>query len=142
MKDRFNVIIDTNVIVSSLLTQNPNSATAMTLDLFYNDLITLYYSNEIYAEYNDVLHRDKFHFDKELISILLAFIKQNGILVNPPSIDKTLPDIKDKPFYEIVMDDSIRNSKLITGNLKHYPISPNIMSPADFIKLYTSKIEV
>lgn len=139
MANNINVIIDTNVIVSSLITQNADAATAMVLNLFYNSKITLFYSNKIFEEYVDVLNREKFHFDKTLISLILEFIKQNGILFNPKSINTKLPDIKDKPFYEIVMDDRIKNSKLITGNLKHYPINSKIVTPSEFIKIYKTQ---
>lgn len=136
MANKFNVIIDTNVIVSSLITPNSDAATAQVLNLFYNDNVTLYYSNEIFKEYIDVLNRDKFCFDKDLIKTILDFIKQNGVLVNPKKLDTILIDIKDKPFYEIVMDNNVEDSKLITGNLKHYPINPKIMTPNDFLKIY------
>ena len=47
-------------------------------------------------------------------------------------------DVKDKPFYEIVMDEQIDAAKLITGNIKHFPIQTNIMTPAQFMEIYTS----
>lgn len=139
MANSINVIIDTNVIVSSLLSQNEDSATVKVLNLFYNNKITLYYSNAILKEYTDVLNRRKFNFDKNLISIIIKYIKQNAILIKPKAQNISLLDIKDKPFYEIVMDDTIKNSKLITGNLKHFPINPKIMTPNEFLKFYSKQ---
>ena len=42
----------------------------------------------------------------------------------------------DLPFYEIVMDKSIKESKLITGNIKHFPVKPFIMTPTEYIKTF------
>ena len=58
------VVIDTNVIVSSLITQNPLSPTTKILDLVFDGLIIPLYHEEILSEYSEVLLREKFHLDK------------------------------------------------------------------------------
>lgn len=132
----FNVVIDTNVIIASLLTSKLDSATVRVMDLFYNNKINLFYSDEILAEYIEVINRTKFSFDKALIDIVIRYIVENGINISPKNCDKILIDVKDKPFYELVMDEHIDNAKLITGNIKHFPIQTNIITPKDFIEMY------
>ena len=51
------VIIDTNVFVSAFITNDASSPTIKILDLFYDDKINLYYSDDIISEYKNVLSR-------------------------------------------------------------------------------------
>jgi predicted nucleic acid-binding protein len=80
MEDKkLNIIYDTNVIVSSLLSTHRDSATVKALDYFYDKKVNLIYSDEIMTEYLDVLNRDKFGFDKNKIKELISIIKKKGI---------------------------------------------------------------
>lgn len=58
--DKLNIIYDTNVIISSLLSGNEDSATVKALDYFYDNKVNLVYSSEIMDEYIDVLNRETF----------------------------------------------------------------------------------
>lgn len=135
---KYNVIIDTNVIVSALLTKNTDSATFKVMKLFFDNEIVLYYSKQIMNEYLEVLSREKFKFNSDLIESIKAAIEKFGIEITPKNRDTLMIDVKDKPFYEIVMDEQIDAAKLITGNIKHFPIQTNIMTPAQFMEIYTS----
>ena len=137
----YNVIIDTNVIVSAIISKNDDSPTVKILDLLFNDKINVYFSDEIINEYIDVLNREKFKFDNNLVKTIIDTIISNGKNISPKSIDVILKDMKDKPFYELVMDETINDSKLITGNIKHFPIQTNIMTPREFIDMYEGKIK-
>ena len=132
----FNVIIDTNVIVSAILSKEKESATVQILELLFDNKINIFYSKEVLDEYIDVLNREKFHFDKELINSILNAIVDNGNNIDPKKIEMDLIDNKDKPFYELVMDEQIDSGKLITGNIKHFPIKTNIITPRQFIEMY------
>lgn len=44
-----------------------------------------------------------------------------------------MPDESDRVFYEVSL--SKEDSFLVTGNLKHYPIAPRIVSPSEFIRI-------
>ena len=48
--DKLKVIFDTNVIVSSLITTNELSPVSKVMELFYDDKINVYYSDEIMSE--------------------------------------------------------------------------------------------
>ena len=60
-------VLDTNVIVSALLSKNEDAATVKILDATMDGRITPLYHEDILAEYDEVLHRGKFHFRKETI---------------------------------------------------------------------------
>ena len=61
-------VIDTNVIVSALLTRNPEAATVKILEALFQSRITPLLNDEIINEYTDVLHRPKFRFPEEPVS--------------------------------------------------------------------------
>jgi hypothetical protein len=44
-----------------------------------------------------------------------------------------MPDEKDRPFYEVSL--SKEGSFLVTGNLKHFPTTPQVVSPAELISM-------
>lgn len=133
MVNKLNVIIDTNVFISAFITSDISSPTVKILDLFYDDKISLYYSDDIISEYKNVLNRKDFKLNKKLIGTFINDIKKLGIKINPKSLDEMTIDINDQPFYELVMSKNVNDSKLITGNIKHFPIKPFIMTPKEFI---------
>jgi putative PIN family toxin of toxin-antitoxin system len=137
---KYNVIIDTNVIVSALLTNNTDSSTFKVLKLFFDNEIVLYYSAQIMNEYFEVLSRKKFNFDENLIESIREAIEKFGIEITPENKDILMIDIKDKPFYELVMDEQIDDAKLVTGNIKHFPIQTNIMTPSQFMEMYNKNM--
>lgn len=131
-----NVVIDTNVIVSAFLSSHEDVATVLVLNKLYKNEIVLYYSKEVLLEYKDVLNREKFGFEKKEINKFINYVLEKGKEIEPAKINEELIDKKDLPFYEIVMDKSINESKLITGNIKHFPIKPFIMTPTEFIETF------
>ena len=133
--DKLNIIYDTNVIVSSLLSGNEDSATVKVLDYFYESKVNLIYSNEIMEEYVDVLNREKFNFNKNKIKELLGIIKDKGINISPEKIEEYPLDIKDKPFYELAIDKKMNNKKLVTGNVKHFLRIEEIITPNELVAL-------
>ena len=131
-----NIVIDTNVIVSAFLSSHEDVATVLVLGKLYNDEVTLYYSKEILMEYKDVLNRKKFAFEKKEINKFINYVLKKGKEIEPTKINEKLIDKKDLPFYELIMDDKIDNAQLITGNIKHFPIHTNIITPSQFMKMY------
>ena len=87
-------------------------------------------------EYCDVLNRKKFSFDKNIVSYVLSAIISFGLLIEPSPTGEILSDMKDLPFYEVVIEK--RNSDdtyLVTGNLKHFPIKPFIVTPKEMLDI-------
>ena len=114
-------VIDTNVLVSALLAKKSDSATVQVIERMIKGEIIPVYSNEIMNEYHEVLSRKKFKFSPELVTFFLSAIEKFGILAEPSETGITLPDMKDLPFYEVVMEKRDDNAYLVTGNLKHFP---------------------
>lgn len=129
------VVVDTNVLVSALLSKNEDAATVLVLNRLFEEDIGLLYSNVIENEYREVLCRSKFGFSKETINILLSAIKQYGILINPKSTGAVLPDMNDLPFYELVLEKRDDNAYLVTGNIKHFPKVPFIVTPRELLDI-------
>jgi putative PIN family toxin of toxin-antitoxin system len=121
-------VIDTNVIVSAMLSSRDDAATVRVAEkLFTGEIIPLY-SADIMDEYYNVLHRDKFPFSKDDISGMLAAIEKYGICVDAVSSGEILLDMKDLPFYDVVLEKRDNDAYLITGNIKHFPKKPFIVT--------------
>lgn len=133
------VIIDTNVLVSALLTKKADAATVQIVEKIFDGIIVPLYSLDIMKEYQEVLHRQKFHFSEKYITGLLNSIEQYGIMVNPTSTDEILPDEKDIIFYEVVMEKREDNAYLVTGNIKHFPQREYIVTPAEMLRIIDEK---
>lgn len=124
-------VLDTNVLVSALITHNPEAATAKVVRrLLELDFIPIY-DEDIVAEYEEVLHRAKFPILSEVADALIAHIIENGIEASRVEYAEDMPDEDDRVFYEVSLGHE--GSFLVTGNLKHYPVSPCVITPADFI---------
>ena len=126
-------VIDTNVLVSARITKNPSSATVKVLNNMFNGTIKPIFNDEIIAEYTDVLHRPKFRMRDEDINLIINYIKKYGINSDRVPFDGTMPDEKDRPFYEVSL--SVEDSFLVTGNLKHFPVTPKVVTPSQFIAI-------
>lgn len=127
-------VIDTNVLVSALITKNPEAATAKVVGLLLEQEFVPLYDADIIAEYEDVLHRSKFPILKETAEALISFIIENGIESSRVNFAESMPDEDDRVFYEVSL--SQEDSFLVTGNLKHYPSSPRVITPAQFLEVF------
>jgi len=125
------VVIDTNVLVSSLWSKEGNPAQIMALVL--NGEINVCYDARILAEYHEVLRRPVFRFERSEIDSLLTIIEKYGFSVVPMPLGISLPDETDKMFLETA--DAV-SGILITGNAKHFPQRENIVSPTEFLERY------
>lgn len=126
-------VYDTNILVSALLSKRSDSAVVLTLEAFLRKEVTPLYNQEIMEEYRDVLSREKFHFPKDLTDKLIKQIQIDGIAADPVSSNEVFPDLDDAKFYEVAL--SKEGSFLVTGNAKHFPPSPLVVSPAEFLKI-------
>ena len=125
-----NLVLDTNVLVSSLLANGPP---AVIIDLVAEAKLTPFYNDLIISEYWSVLKRSKFGFHPMQVSRLIDDIVRAGIaveVITPSAI--RMPDESDRIFYDIARESG---SILITGNLKHFPRESFILAPVDFLKL-------
>ena len=126
-------VIDTNVIISALLSRHQDSATVKVLDHLYNRTIIPIYNDEILDEYATVLRRTKFNFPESTICATLEAIKAGGVKSDRISCEEQLPDPKDIVFYEVAL--SVEDSYLVTGNTKHFAKKPFVVTPAEMLQI-------
>jgi putative PIN family toxin of toxin-antitoxin system len=126
-------VIDTNVLVSALLSRFKNTSTVQLLQLLILGDITPMYNDEILNEYHNVLTRPKFGFPETIIDETLEVIKRYGINSSRKESDEELPDPKDIVFYEVTL--SKEDSYLVTGNTKHFPKKPFVVTPAEMLQI-------
>ena len=124
------IVMDTNVLVSALL--SPNGNPAKILSLVVNEQVILCYDSRIILEYESVLLREKFPFKAQDVWGLLNATRRIGMITLPKPSSKIFDDEGDKKFYEVAKD---AGAYLITGNMKHFPQESWILLPTTFINL-------
>lgn len=132
-------VIDTNVLVSALLSSHTDAATVQIIGRLIGGEIIPVYSSKIMQEYHEVLSRKKFKFEPRMINYILSAIEKYGVLVNPLATGVILPDMKDLPFYEVVMEKREDDAYLVTGNLKHFPTEPFIVTARQMLDILDGK---
>ena len=132
---KYLVVIDTNVLVSALLSKHENASTVQVLNAVFDGTIIPVFNDEILTEYDNVLHRPKFKFPDIIIQLLLNVIKSHGIFSKQITTNIILPDPKDLVFYEVVMSKRESNAYLVTGNGKHFPKEPFIVTPNELLNI-------
>ena len=125
-------VIDTNVIISALLSRHQDSATVKVIDYLYDRTIVPIYNDEILEEYANVLRRPKFNFPERTVNATLEAIRK-GVRSDRLNSDEELPDPKDIVFYEVAL--SVEDSYLVTGNIKHFPKKPFVVTPAEMLQI-------
>jgi len=127
------VVLDTNILVSALLTREGNPAKIYRM--FLTQALTLVYCAEILDEYEDVIYRPRLKIPIADANIVMDAIRYYGeeifIPVSRSSIIP-MPDEDDRIFYDTA---KTVGAYLITGNTKHYPSEPFILTPTEFLEL-------
>ncbi len=127
-------VIDTNVIVSALLCRDGESNPSIVLKNVINGKITPLFNDEIMSEYREVLSRDKFPFrDSDIEDTLNLFMKKGVRVDSFVPVEESFSDLDDVVFYEVAM--STEGAYLITGNIKHFPTNPIVVTPAEMVDL-------
>jgi len=129
------VVLDTNVLVSALLT--PHGTPAQIVRFALSGEISILYDERILAEYREVLSRPRFGFAPDDVAIVLAELERRGepVLARPLRI--TLPDPDDLPFLEVAA--AGRAEALVTGNARHFKPTTGshrvpILTPAELLQ--------
>ena len=126
-------VIDTNVIVSSLLTRNHDSATARVMNAVYEGKVIPLVCDEILGEYEEVLHRAQLKLDPAKCDYILSLIRDQAEPMHPVHTDDSMPDEDDRIFFEIALaGQDVFDSRLVTGNIKDYPKADFVVSPSEF----------
>ncbi|MBI4698498.1 MAG: putative toxin-antitoxin system toxin component, PIN family [Nitrospirae bacterium] len=130
------VVVDTNVLISALITPFGNAARI--LDLALSGELLVIFDDRIISEFRDVLLRPKFDFEKSDVEELLSFIEDEGIKVTAIPLNEKLIDEDDLPFIEAA--NTGMADALITGNKRHFKGKSvkkiKVMSPDEFLKFW------
>jgi putative PIN family toxin of toxin-antitoxin system len=111
------LVVDTNIVVSAAL--KPHGMQRTVFILVISRPARLYVSQEILAEYSNVLARPELNIRKGLRQQLLQLIKNRAHLVRPTRALQVAKDVDDNTFLECA--DSAAADYLITGNTRHFP---------------------
>lgn len=131
---KFFAVIDTNVLVSSML--KGTSIPGIIVDKAINGPIVPLLNNEILAEYEEVLLRNKFGFEEEDVKTLIDELRKRAIYLDRTMVDEVFEDPDDVVFYEIVMTARTAvDAYLITGNKKHFPIKSYVVTPREMLEI-------
>ena len=128
----FRVVLDTNILVAALL--YPLGKPAKTLAFCISEKAEICYNSQIMWEYEDVLFRPRFKFDiEEIKNNTLTELKKVGLIIEPTQSTIYMPHESDRIFYDTA---KAGEALLITGNQRHYPNEPFILSPAEFLEKF------
>ena len=72
-------------------------------------------------------------FVSALISTIIEHVKENRIDSSRFPYDGEMPDEDDRVFYEVCL--SKEDSFLLTGNLKHFPQKPQVITAAEMMEI-------
>jgi len=130
------IVLDTNVLVSGLLT--PRGSPAHVLRLVFSGHVLVAHDHRIIAEYRGVLFRGRLGFDRGVVEEVLEVIERQGFATVALPLRQVLPDPGDAIFLEVAR--SARADSIVTGNKRHFPASIagplgiRILSPSEFLR--------
>ncbi len=129
------IVLDTNVLLSGILT--PHGAPGSVVNAVLDNRFTVLLDDCILLEYRDVLKRPRFAFPSHYVQALLEFFEHHGehVIAGPRAFG--VADPADLPFYEVAIAGAA--DYLVTGNDKHFPQEPLVVSPKAFVDLLRSR---
>jgi putative PIN family toxin of toxin-antitoxin system len=135
---RLPIVVDTNVVVSGILTSDPNAPTARIVDAMLEGSLIFLLSVDLLAEYRVVLLRPALRarhgLDNSEIDIVLTTLADNAVVrkpIDPPSLP---PDRGDRHLWALLA--AHPGTTLITGDralLEHPPDWAKVVAPGDFV---------
>ncbi len=128
------IVLDTNVLVSAMLTGGGTAD--MALQLVLQREVVLLADSRILAEYDLVTARPRFGFDAIERLILLDTLREIAEPVIARPMRLTLPDPDDRVFVEVAV--AGQADAIVTGNTKDFvptrgSLAVSILSPRQFV---------
>ncbi len=134
MKNQVYAVIDTNVLVSALIAKDNDSYPLKVLKYAFDGRIIPIYNKEILDEYRSVLQRAKFSLDRTDIEGAISVLSRVGFeAIQVSLVAESFPDESDRKFYEVMQ--SRGDAFLITGNGKHFPNEPRVVTPRQMVEI-------
>ena len=111
MENGLIAVIDTNVIVSALISKRDDTPPYLIVRSIFDGNITPIFNPDILNEYREVLLRPKFNLDpSDVEAFLIAFVQIGLSVEEITDILLSLPDPKDLVFYRV--QKSIENKNI------------------------------
>jgi len=112
------IVLDTNILISALLSPQGPPAQVFLMILLESDT-QLCVSGDIYAEYEEVIHRPRLNRSDSEIEATLRAIREKGFWVKPIEKVHACSDPDDDIFLECAQIAAAHY--LVTGNVKDFP---------------------
>jgi putative PIN family toxin of toxin-antitoxin system len=128
------LVVDTNILVSAAL--KPQGLQRTVLILAITRPVTLYVTEAVLEEYQEVLARAELKIRRGLQQQLLQLIKNRARLVRVVRPLQVAKDPEDDKFLECA--DAARADYLVTGNQRHFPKfwkKTKVITPREFISI-------
>lgn len=135
------VVIDTNIVVSAALRPYGLQRTVFLLAL--TKPARMYVSQEILAEYRNVLARPALKITKGRQQHLLQLVRNRAHVVHPRYKLEVTNDPGDNKFLECA--DAARADYLITGNQRHFPRfwkNTKVITSREFVSLVAPHLPI
>ena len=126
------VVIDTNVLVSALLTSA--GLPEAVINLAFSGEVQWFASESVLSEYEDVLKRPRLAIDSGKAADAIARIRGIVSKVSPVVRVAAASDPDDNRFLECA--EAAQAHYLVTGNIRHFPEvwkETRIVTPREFI---------
>lgn len=137
------IVVDTNVLVSGLLSQESGSPLSSILDGMPSGRLSFLLSPQLLTEYREVLLKPKvqqYHgLNEREIDAILTEIAGNGIWREPAEA-ASAPDPKDDHLWRLLA--AVPGSILITGDralLQSPPEHASVLSPRSYLAILRKK---
>jgi uncharacterized protein len=135
------IVLDTNVLVAGLL--SPFGPCGEIVRMVSSGELAFCSDSRVLTEYEEVIGRPKFKFEKDKVAAVLDYVEAHGLTVASSLLLRSLPDIDDEPFLEVAI--AARVVCLVTGNKNHFPSvqcrGVAALSPSDFLKFYKKHLK-
>jgi putative PIN family toxin of toxin-antitoxin system len=131
------VVIDTNVLVSALLTSG--GLPEAVIDLAISGEVQWFASEPVLAEYEEVLKRPRLAIDSGKAADAMARIRAIVSVVSPAERVAAASDPDDNQFLECA--EVARAHYLVTGNIRHFPEvwkQTRVVTPREFMDAWTA----
>lgn len=140
-QEKAKIVLDTNVIISGLISTNGYPAIVLNFISGNPELFDILLTDEILAEYDMALKRPRFGFKIAAVESVLEFFLDEGILltISKPGAEAILKlyssiDQGDDKFIVCAVEG--KADFLITGNIRHFKslqlTKTKVISPKDF----------
>jgi putative PIN family toxin of toxin-antitoxin system len=131
------VVIDTNILVSALLTSGGLPEAVITLAT--SGEVQWFASESVLAEYEDVLKRPRLAIDSDKAADAMARIRAIVSIVSPTVRVAAARDPDDNHFLECA--EAAQADYLVTGNIRHFPEvwkETRTVTPREFLDAWTA----